>query len=138
MNDKKTLESMNYGNLKKETHFISCFSCFAINESSESYCVKCNYLLDNSNLDPLEMSRNEGDFLGKVAQKRPKLITVICVWIIFLPILLRSLALAVQTMLNDRGANAFIFFWFVAISIMASSYVLYYVNYNYFISKGMK
>jgi hypothetical protein len=129
--------SIRRGNLMEsevlnERTFV-CFSCMQPNEFENRFCKFCNAPISQySSNDPLQIAYNEGMTYRKAVEAKPKLIIIFGVWVLFLPVLLGSIAILFETISSGKGAVAFVFFW-LSIAVGGFSLVMIYrVTKNYF------
>ena len=110
----------------------ACLSCLAPNERSAEVCKSCGEPLDaTSNLDPMKAIRLEGALFQKAVSSRPKLIVVVGVWIIFVPWLVASGAVAISSILYPDGFASIVFFCVgMALSFVAVK-IMFTVTHNY-------
>lgn len=122
---------------EKGSWLTSCPNCFAINNDLALVCHQCNSRI-GSNLDPLGVVQSEGELWRKATTNKPKPIVLFFVWLIFLPVTFIGFGLAFNQAIYDRGANAFLAFWFGVFTAMIGIYFLYTVTKNYFTMKTKK
>lgn len=115
-----------------KTEIVACASCAAANEAFALNCRKCGASLTaTATIDPLGSIQAEGMMWRKATEGRPKLIVLAVVWLVFLPVLLISAAMAVTVIRDGGELNGFIFFWFSVGSAIVSSIFLFRVTYNF-------
>lgn len=110
---------------------ITCPSCQTVNEQLEVFCHGCGTPLslpatpDTSNITPAE------GHLRKVRERRPKLVVVLGLWLVFLPFLVLAAITALDILLNYRTSSNFMSFWLSVGSLCLSVFVLYRITKNY-------
>lgn len=113
---------------------IVCPECGGRVGSDRVACPICNAPIGVSgNLDPMAAIRGEGRALVRATEIKPKFIVVFGVWLIFLPMLIGSVALSFDVISTGTGSGAsgFIFFWGgVGLSILSAAF-LFKVTKNY-------
>ena len=111
-----------------------CPSCGINVDPGYARCPDCNFPLGTAaGLDPIGSIHDESRVLVKATETRPKPIVVVGVWIIFLPMLVGSAAVAIDILLNgsDSGGSGFAFFWIgVGLSVLSLTF-LFKVTRNY-------
>lgn len=119
---------------RTETTLIVCRECGRRVGSDRVVCPICNAAIGPAgNLDPMNAIRGEGHSLVKATEGKPKFIVVFGVWLIFLPMLIGSAAVAIDVASTGTGSGAsgFLFFWGgIALSILSAAF-LFKVTRNY-------
>lgn len=111
---------------------ITCLSCLALNTPAEAFCHECGAPIGRTaTLDPINTIRAEGFLLRKSLEGRPKLITLLGIWIIHLPVLVLGVYSAVYIILKWRGLSAFLFFWALVGLACFAFVILYRITKNY-------
>jgi hypothetical protein len=110
-----------------------CFSCMQPNEFENRFCKFCNAPISQySSNDPLQIAFNEGMTYRKAVEAKPKFIIFFGFWVLFLPVLLASIAILVETVSSGKGTVAFVLFW-LSIAVGGFSFVMIFrVTKNYF------
>lgn len=113
---------------------IACLSCLAPNRASADFCEKCGAPIGTTaTLDPLKMIRAEGFAIERATTaKKPSLIVLIGVWLLFLPFLPAGAFLAVSQFSAGFGFQGFVFFWLGVGLGVFGAVILYRVSKNYF------
>ncbi|MBV9215312.1 MAG: hypothetical protein JO053_03975 [Acidobacteria bacterium] len=112
-----------------------CPGCGADISTLEKYCPKCGAPTENvSNLDPASLPEAEGRAFQRAVSAPRKPIVVICVWLLFFPILVIGVMMIVQVVRDGVGTGAqnLIFFWMGVGGIVLAGNILYRVTSNYF------
>jgi hypothetical protein len=96
MNDNPFLSDV----LQKNEHL--CFSCGLPMRADARYCDKCNTPVGiMMGSDPLQAAHMEGLLYARAfEQKRPKLIVILCMWILIFPLALFFGAIALLCLIN--------------------------------------
>ena len=112
---------------------VACLSCLAPNDMDADFCEKCGAPISaTSTLDPLKMIRSEGFLLSRATTvKKPPLVVLLGIWVIFLPALAGGAALAYSQFSEGFGFDGFLFFWIGIGLIIVSTVILYRVTKNY-------
>ena len=110
-------------------NLILCPSCGTTIDPRFARCPSCNFAIGTSaGLDPVGSIYDEGRMWVKATEaNRPKPIVVIGVWIIFLPMLVGSAAVALNILTEGSGSGAahFVFFWIgVGLSILSLVFLI--------------
>jgi hypothetical protein len=110
-------------------NLILCPSCGTTIDPRFARCPSCNFAIGTSaGLDPVGSIHDEGRMWVKATEvKRPKPIVVIGVWLIFLPMLVGSAAVALNILTEGSGSGAaqFVFFWIgVGLSILSLVFLI--------------
>ena len=110
-------------------NLILCLSCGTTIDPRFARCPSCNFAIGTSaGLDPVGSIHDEGRMWVKATEvKRPKPIVVIGVWLIFLPMLVGSAAVALNILTegSGSGASGFVFFWIgVGLSILSLVFLI--------------
>lgn len=115
-----------------------CMACFAPNDEDATVCSECGAPFGgDGSLVPLGIARSEGQMWQKLATgpsgvKRPTVVILIGVWVIFLPLLATGIAVAVDQIYDRNGFFSFLFFWLGAGITLISLNFLYRVTKGYF------
>lgn len=119
---------------ESENDQIVCPSCGLRIFSDAATCPNCDAPIGTTaNLDPLSSIHGEGRALVKATETKPKPIVVFGVWLIFLPMLIGSAAIAFDVISTGSGSGAagFLFFWGgIGLSILSGAF-LFKVTRNY-------
>lgn len=115
---------------KTESWLMNCPVCSAVNDNLAKYCKECSNRFEN--LDPIGIIQSEGELFRKLNTGRPKLIVLLGTWVMFFPLSVIGISIAVSQALYDTGTSGFIFFWFGVLGFAIGSYFLYNVTRNYF------
>lgn len=111
---------------------INCQSCLTANEAAAVNCRNCGAFLSGiSAIDPVGSIQAEGELWRKTVKGRPKPFVMIITWILFLPVLLATTAVAIKTILTESGSGGFLVFWFSVGAAIFAFVLLYRVTYNY-------
>ena len=109
-------------------NLILCPSCRITIDPRFVRCPGCNFSIGTTaGLDPLGSIYDEARVLVKATEIRPKPIVVIGVWILFLPFLVGSVAVAIDILLKGSGSGAvgFVFFWVgVGLSVLSLAFLI--------------
>ena len=114
---------------------IVCASCGSLIGVADTYCPKCFAPASTiSDLDPMRAIENEGHMLLRATEGKQKPIVLIGIWILFFPVLLVSIFLAVNSFFEGIGSgfSGFVFFWAAVGLVFIAFMVLYKVTRNYF------
>ncbi len=121
-------------NTTADTEMLVCPSCGSRIEADVATCPICDFPIGTTaNLDPIGAIHGEGRALVRATEVRPKPIIVFGVWLIFLPMMIGSAAVAIDVMSqgSGSGASGFLFFWGgIALSILSAVF-LFKVTRNY-------
>ena len=121
---------------KNEKRLIPCLSCLAPNGESDLFCDKCGASLITSTLDPMRTIQIQGFLLRKATSGTPAFITLLGVWVIFLPWLMGSVLAMFNVDFHETGVSPFIFFLiFLGLTLVALK-ILFMVTRNYFVMPG--
>jgi len=112
---------------------ITCASCKTVNEHGEVFCRECgtpvaasakplNFVPAVDNIEPKE---------PKALQRRPRLVVVIGLWVLFLPTLIWNLILASDIVTNFRSRENLAMFWLAGALVCLSLFVLFRITRNY-------
>jgi hypothetical protein len=114
-------------------NFITCRSCYTINEKLEVFCQQCGLPLDPkaATLGPLNVGETPEDVFLEKRARRPKLVVVLGLWLIFFPFLVHAAMVAFDILLNYRTRSNFMIFWLAIGSLCLSVLVLYRITRNY-------
>lgn len=117
----------------------TCPSCLKPSAETESFCAECGAPLgDFTNLDPLQTIHTQGFLFRKALEGRPKPIVLAGVWILHLPLLVASIAIALYILLNLRRRSEYIFFFALAGLAYYAFVVLYRITRNYIMAESEK
>ncbi|MGI8786309.1 MAG: hypothetical protein ACR2HG_00925 [Pyrinomonadaceae bacterium] len=113
---------------------VLCLSCMKENDDGAIFCKYCNAPLSlTNNPDPLQRLATEGAIYSKAVEGKPKLIVLIGVWVIFFPVLVFSVPMAISIAVGgESGSSSFLMFWLMIISAFFSATMIYKVTKNYF------
>ena len=112
---------------------IACLSCLAENHAAESFCRKCGAPIGaTATLDPLKAIHAQGYLFRTALKGRPRFIVLLGIWIMFLPVLVVSVSVALYLISNRSRPSDVVFFWAMAGLSYVSFVVLYKVTRNYF------
>ena len=116
-----------------DQEIIACLSCLAPNDVNADFCENCGAPLGStSTLDPLKMIRAEAFAIRKATTvKKPSLVVLIGVWLLFLPFLLIGAMLAYSQFSTGFGFQGFVFFWLGIGLLVIGAVILYRVTKNY-------
>ena len=98
-----------------EERIKPCLACMAPNAESAETCAECGTSFGMANnLVPTSMIRSEGAMWQKLAPgqkgaKRPTVIKLVGVWIIFLPMFVGSVGLALRQAYERNGFQSLVF-----------------------------
>ena len=125
----------NVSSMEATADNILCPSCGFSIDVNEVFCPKCEAPISLiSNVDPMQIIRAEGLLIQRATERRPKLIVLIGVWILFFPFPIVGLLVVADVILNGSGQGmaGFFFFWGgIALSILGIA-ILFKVTRNYF------
>lgn len=113
--------------------FITCRSCYTVNEKLEVFCQQCGLPLDPTaaTVGPSNVGETPDDVFLKKRARRPKLVVVLGLWLIFFPFLVHAAMVAFDILLNNRTRSNFMTFWLAIGSLSLSVVVLYRITRNY-------
>ncbi len=118
---------------------IACLSCLAPNNWSIDFCENCGSPIGmTSTLDPLKTIQAEGFLLRKATSERPKFIVLLGIWLLFLPWLGGTSAIAINMMVKGKGVADFIFFLISIALALVAVRVLFLVTHNYLTMPDLK
>ena len=76
---------------------ILCLTCMKENDRTATFCRFCNRALDLSdNHDPLQKLSMEGAVYAKAVEVKPNIIILVGVWLLFFPVLIVSVPMAIS------------------------------------------
>jgi hypothetical protein len=113
-------------------NFITCRSCYTINEKLDALCQQCGLPLAPAaaTLGPLSVGETRDGVL-KARERRPRLVVVLGLWLIFFPFLVHAAMVAFDILLYYRTRSNFMIFWLAIGSLSLSVLVLYRITRNY-------
>lgn len=116
----------------ESNEMVTCASCLAQNEAGESFCRECGAPVGPmTNLDPFQSIQTQGFLFRKSLEGKPKLIVLIGVWILHLPVLVVSVGVAVNLLINLRSRAEFVFIFAMCGLAYYAFIVLYRITKNY-------
>ena len=119
-------------NADKEKRTINCSSCTATNSEVDEFCHECGYpLSETATLGPPGIIQAQGFLFRKALSGRPKKVTLIGMWICFLPWVIVGVPAAIFLIVNGRGFEGFIFFWTLIALVCVAITILYRITRNY-------
>lgn len=117
----------------RENKTITCSWCIALNTEADEFCHKCGYpLWGLATLAPPQVIQAQGFLFRKATEGRPRTITLIGIWICFLPWVIVGVPAVIFLIAEMRGLEGFIFFWVMIAAVCFAIVVLYRVTRNYF------
>jgi hypothetical protein len=117
---------------ENENRTISCPSCAAPNIEADEFCHECGYPLSQvATITPPQVIQAQGFLFRKALAGRPKKITLIGIWICFLPGVIVGVPAAIFLIANGRGLEGFIFFWGSIALVCVAVTILYRITRNY-------
>jgi hypothetical protein len=124
-----------------ETDEHLCFSCGLPIGADDRFCRHCNMpvgiLMGN---DPLQSAHMDGVFYARAIDRRPKLVVVIGMWVLFFPVAVLAAFVVVALLVNftqNGFIGALIFLIALAIAYYLSK-MLFTVTRNYLKKPGVE
>ena len=113
-------------------HDIRCPACHTLNPRFESFCQACDVPIGvTATLDPVSTIRTEAFLFRRALDLPNKPIVLIGMWILFLPLIVFGIGIAIYLIVYTRGVANFFFFWVFVGLIYVALMILYRTTKNY-------
>jgi hypothetical protein len=119
--------------MSEDAHqLILCVSCLTENSQAQPFCRKCGAPISTTaTLDPINQIQAQGHLFRTALRGRPRFIVLLGIWMMFFPVLLVSVSVAIHLITSHDRRSDFVFFWAVAGLAYVSLVILYRITKNY-------